>query len=275
MLTVLGVVIGMRMSQSGIKIPGLRADECTATAGGVATLDLDQMANAATIAAVGIRRNVPERAITIAIATSLQESKLHNLPNGDRDSVGLFQQRPSQGWGTAKQISDPRYASRKFYQALVRVNGWQTMSVTAAAQAVQHSALPDAYQRWAAESGVIARALLGDVSHAVTCEVRDAPATRGARAVAGLSSLLRGDWGNVIKIASIPDPNAIALSVTDSRSGWQYAHWLVAHARQTGVMRVRFGSQQWTAKSGRWGRAGDPETPAPGETVVAEVYSQA
>ena len=274
-LAVLGVIIGVKLSRSGIKIPGFKTEECTATADGVATLDLDQMANAATIAAVGIRRNLPERAITIAIATAFQESKLHNLSGGDRDSIGLFQQRPSQGWGTEEEIADPRYAAKRFYQALLRVKGWQSMSVTAAAQSVQRSAVPDAYQQWAEESSVIARAFLGDVSRAVACRIGDSPASRGTKAVTGLHNLLRGDWGDAVAIGAISDPNAVALAVPDNRAGWQYAHWLVAHAQGTGVMRVRFGSQQWTAKSGAWGRAGDPETPAPGETVVAEVYGSA
>ena len=272
LLALLGIVIGRQLSGSGIKIPGIKSEECTATADGVATLGLDQMANAATIAAVGIRRNVPPRAITVALATALQESKLHNLSGGDRDSVGLFQQRPSQGWGTATQISDPRYAARRFYSALLKVKGWQSMSITDAAQSVQRSALPDAYQQWAGQSAVIARALLGDVSHAVACEVGDSPQTRGTKAVTALQSLLRGDWGSVLRVASISDPNAVALVASDDRAGWQYAHWLVAHAQDTGVMRVRFGTQQWTAKSGTWGRAGDPESSAPGETVIAEVY---
>src|SRR5262245_60768023 len=100
---------------------------CVARTGtGVVTLDPAQMANAATIAAVGIRRGMPDRAVVVALATSLQESKLRNLAGGDRDSVGLFQQRPSQGWGSREEIADPRYAAGKFYAALMRVRGWET-----------------------------------------------------------------------------------------------------------------------------------------------------
>jgi len=83
-----------------------------------------------------------------ALATAMQESRLRNLGYGDRDSLGLFQQRPSQGWGSAQQIRDPVYASQQFYQHLLKVNGWQQMTVTQAAQAVQHSGLPDAYAQW-------------------------------------------------------------------------------------------------------------------------------
>jgi cell wall-associated NlpC family hydrolase len=85
----------------------------------------------------------------IAIATALQESTLRNLENAvDHDSLGLFQQRPSQGWGTREQILDPVYASNSFYNRLVRVPNWQTRPLTEAAQAVQRSAYPNAYAKW-------------------------------------------------------------------------------------------------------------------------------
>src|SRR4051812_35321192 len=118
---------------------------CTATAGGhTATLSIEQAENASIIAAVAERRELPARAITIAIATALQESKLQNLDSGDRDSVGIFQQRPSQGWGSPRQLTDPYFATNAFYDALVKVDGYQDMPITEAAQAVQRSAFPDA-----------------------------------------------------------------------------------------------------------------------------------
>ena len=142
------------------------------------------MANAATITAVGMRRKMPERAIVVALATALQESKLENLDDGDRDSVGLFQQRPSQGWGTPEKIQDPRYAADKFYTALKKVKGWKKMRVTDAAQKVQRSAYPNAYEKWADESAVLARALTGRATGAVECTVSGEPALRGAAAAA-------------------------------------------------------------------------------------------
>ena len=107
-----------------------------------------QVPNAETITATGIAMDVPARGQVVALATALQESGLRNLASGDRDSLGLFQQRPSAGWGTAEQIMQPVYASTKFYQALLQVPGWQSMTVTQAAQAVQQSAYPDAYAKW-------------------------------------------------------------------------------------------------------------------------------
>ncbi|WP_055590515.1 C40 family peptidase [Peterkaempfera griseoplana] len=107
-----------------------------------------QIPQARTIVATGLAMDVPARAQVVALATALQESGLRNLPSDDRDSLGLFQQRPSQGWGTAEQIQDPVYASNRFYAHLLRVPGWQQLTIAQAAQVVQHSANPDAYARW-------------------------------------------------------------------------------------------------------------------------------
>ncbi|SFU00450.1 hypothetical protein SAMN05660657_04656 [Geodermatophilus amargosae] len=127
--------------------PAATTGICTVPATSV-TLAADQWANARTIADVARQRGLPERAVVIALATAMQESTLHNLDHGDRDSLGLFQQRPSQGWGTPAQVQDPVYAAGQFYDRLVRVPGWDTMRLTDAAQTVQRSGFPEAYQRW-------------------------------------------------------------------------------------------------------------------------------
>ena len=111
-------------------------------------LTLEQTTNARTIAAVGAGMGVPTRGQVIAVATAMQESSLRNLPGGGLDSAGLFQQRPSQGWGTYAQVTDPTYAATTFYTRLLGVAGWQTMPLTVAAQSVQRSGLPDAYAQW-------------------------------------------------------------------------------------------------------------------------------
>ncbi|MEU9397776.1 NlpC/P60 family protein [Streptomyces sp. NPDC048324] len=112
------------------------------------TLPAEQIPNAQTIVATGISLDVPKKGQIIALATAMQESRLRNLGAGDRDSLGLFQQRPSQGWGTAQEIHDPVYASEEFYKHLLKVDGWQQMTLTQAAQAVQRSGYPDAYAQW-------------------------------------------------------------------------------------------------------------------------------
>jgi len=206
----------------------------------------------------------------VALATALQESKLHNLEAGDRDSVGLFQQRPSQGWGTPDQIADPRYSSSRFYTALRKVPGWEAMRVTDAAQAVQLSAHPEAYDKWVDESTTVADAMLGTATGAVACALTEKPDQRGPTAIDALATDLRADWGDTI--APVVDAGLPGLSVpaADVRVGWRYAHWLVAHAKVSGVKRVRYDDREWTAETGTWSKlpSGQPDRSA----VLAEVY---
>jgi hypothetical protein len=133
----------------------------SAAPGPIGAWSAEQVGNAAGIVAVGQRMQVPLRGQVIAVATAMQESSLINLAGGDRDSVGLFQQRPSQGWGTPAQLQDPQYAATKFYTKLLAVPGWQTMTLTAAAQAVQISAYPDAYAKWEPDAVQLVGAVTG------------------------------------------------------------------------------------------------------------------
>jgi hypothetical protein len=266
----IGAYVVLPRLQPDLPVRPSKACEARTTTGSVA-LDADQMANAATITAVGVRRGLPDRAVVIALATALQESKLRNLAHGDRDSLGLFQQRPSQGWGSPEQIADPRYAAGRFYSALVRVKGWESMRLTDAAQRVQRSAFPEAYEKWSDESIVLAEAMIGRASRAVVCTSDDTPARRGVPAAEALGAGLRLDWGDV---TTITDSAVLGLVVSaDADSvGWRYAHWLVAHSKEKGVARVRFGDQQWTAHSGAWSQVERTDI-APGLRVVAEVYA--
>jgi hypothetical protein len=120
------------------------------------------MANARTIAQVAWDRGLPERAVVIALATAMQESHLRNLDHGDRDSLGLFQQRPSQGWGTPEQVQDPAYAAGKFYDHLVQFPGWDTGRLTDVAQGIQRSGYPEAYQKHEPMAVELAAALDAD-----------------------------------------------------------------------------------------------------------------
>lgn len=128
------------------------------------TADLSpaQLGNAQIIAEVGVRMGVPMPGEMIAIATALQESTLQNLDHGDRDSLGLFQQRPSQGWGTPAQIMNPVYAAQQFYRQLLQIPRWRSMRTTDAAQAVQRSGYPEAYEKWAGEAATLAAEFTGD-----------------------------------------------------------------------------------------------------------------
>lgn len=282
----LGYWLGSRWERSS---PPAARSGCVVEADGRVRLAAEQMAHAATIAAVGVRLELPDRAVEIALATALQESKLRNLPHlgsrNDHDSVGLFQQRPSQGWGTEEQLADPRFAAERFYQALRRVAGWQRLRVTEAAQRVQRSAYPEAYQKWVPDAGVLATALLGHVPGSLTCRVPSDPAARGEAAATALGEALARDWGasvrtgpdgtqvdstqaGALRLAAEPAPG-VTVTADHPRTGWQYAHWLVAHAADHGVRRVQYADLEWTASAGSWSPAG-----ATSEQVLAEVAAE-
>ncbi|MGW0968904.1 heavy metal transporter [Streptomyces sp. NPDC002516] len=154
----------------------------------------EQAVNAATISAVGTSRGMPERAVAIALATALQESGLRNIQHGDRDSLGLFQQRPSQGWGTEKQIMDPTYAAGVFYEHLAKVPGYSRLPLTVAAQRVQHSGFPQAYAKHEPDATLLAAALTGRAAATLTCQGRPA-ATTPAGGPAPVRAALARDFG--------------------------------------------------------------------------------
>ncbi|WP_030419072.1 heavy metal transporter [Streptomyces sp. SCSIO 75703] len=156
----------------------------------------EQAVNAATITAVGTARNLPERAVTIALATALQESALRNIDYGDRDSVGLFQQRPSQGWGTPEEIMDPAYSAGMFYDHLVEVPGYTRLPLTVAAQRVQRSGFPQAYAKHEPDATLLAAALTGRSAATLTCQGQPAP-TRAKGPDAVRAALVR-DFGRAV-----------------------------------------------------------------------------
>ncbi|WP_022909598.1 hypothetical protein [Aestuariimicrobium kwangyangense] len=154
------------------------ANQCVVTVGPVTySMSPEQAKWASVIVAESIRRGLPARAASIALATAMQESGLRNLDHGDRDSVGLFQQRPSQGWGSVDQIMDPWYASGKFYEHLVKVANWQTGDINDVAQSVQRSGVPDGYRKHVENAKALASALTGHSPGALTCLNRDSPET--------------------------------------------------------------------------------------------------
>ena len=156
-------------------------------------LSLEQASNAATISAVGASRGMPERAVTIALATAMQESQLRNIDHGDRDSLGLFQQRPSQGWGTEAQIMDPVYSSGEFYRHLAEVPGYSRLPLTVAAQRVQRSGFPQAYAKHEPDATLLASALTGRTPATLNCN--PSRTTDGVTGVAKVRSELVRDFG--------------------------------------------------------------------------------
>src|ERR687886_2852988 len=169
-LLVIGVFAVLRDQGLTAPVPGQQ--RCVATANGRSVvLDLEQARLTSIIVGLSVRGGLAPRAASIAMATVYQETGIRNLDYGDRDSVGLFQQRPSQGWGTEKQLMDPYYATTKFYDALVRVKDWQTRDITKVAQAVQRSAYPEAYAEHEPDARVLASALTGETPRSFTCVV--------------------------------------------------------------------------------------------------------
>ncbi|KAA9149562.1 hypothetical protein FPZ12_043005 [Amycolatopsis acidicola] len=200
----------------------------------------EQAQNAGTVAGVGLRLGVPDHAVTVAIATALQESKLYNLTGGDRDSAGLFQQRPSQGWGTYEQVTQPVYASEAFYNRLRQQKNWTDLTVTQAAQLVQHSAAPDAYAQWEPEARVIARALTGETAATFTCQ----------NLTVGASST------SIVQIANSELGTAALSGAHDPARGWALSSWLVANAVRFGLDKVTFDGRTWTPADGTWSQGG-------------------
>ncbi len=173
LLLVVAVLVGVAWDSQNKGVPPVPG-HCT-VAGLSMTLTAEQVANAATIAQVGRDRGLPERAVVIALATAQQESRLRNLDYGDRDSLGLFQQRPSSGWGTEAQVQDPVYAANKFYDHLVGIPGWETGRLTEVAQAVQRSAFPEAYEQWADMAEKLAAAQISELPDQILCTPDEAP----------------------------------------------------------------------------------------------------
>lgn len=232
------------------------------------SLDPEQAVNAATIEAVAASRGLPERAVTIALATALQESGLRNIRHGDRDSVGLFQQRPSQGWGTARQILDPVYAAGKFYDRLVKVPGYSRLPLTVAAQRVQYSGFPQAYAKHETEAVVLTSALTGRSAAAFSCPgpaddgIPGDPARVraelkrqfGAEVAAAVRSAGRGGGRSAAPdVVRVPTGAATARGGAQQR-GWELAYWAVAHSDELRIERVSYGNHVWTAgnSAARW-----------------------
>lgn len=230
-------------------------------------LDPEQAVNAATVEAVAASRGLPERAVTIALATALQESGLRNIRHGDRDSQGLFQQRPSQGWGTVRQIRNPVYAAGKFYDHLVRVPGYSRLPLTVAAQRVQRSGFPQAYAKHETEAVVLTGALTGRSAGAFSCPGPPDDGHRGdpARVRAALKREFGAEAQSRLDSAGhgggkhAASPHAVLVPVRPATArggaaqrGWELAHWAVAHSDELRIERVSYGNREWNA-----GNSGD------------------
>lgn len=252
-LCALALVGGIGLWYARDRVGLFLGEECRATAlEQSVSFRPDQMNHASTIVLLGVKRGLPARAGTIAIATAIQESKLRNLSYGDRDSVGLFQQRPSQGWGTEAQLQDPVYATNAFYDALVKVDGWQDMVITEIAQEVQRSGYPEAYADHEQEGRTIASALSGHSPGGLVCRL-DGPEAAGRpdRLVVAITE----QTGQT----ATADGQSVTVEATDERHGWAVGAWAVAQAKARNITSVQVGDRVWTRDSGdsamEWGSA--------------------
>lgn len=221
-------------------IDSFRPLQCEVRAGGAShTWAPDQASNAAVITAIAMKRGMVPRAATIAIATAIQESKVRNITYGDRDSVGLFQQRPSQGWGTVEQIMNPEYSSNAFYDGLEKVKGWETADIAEAAQAVQRSADGSYYAQHEGKGRVTASVLSGHTPAGIGCRLDD-PTTPGDPTA--LAALIKADHDLIARV----EGRTVVVDAADARQAWMVGNWGVARATDTGVTAVTVGDQQWT-----------------------------
>jgi hypothetical protein len=279
-------------------LPFLASDQCSAEVGGrTVQLDLSQARYAGLITAIAVERGMPARAASIALAAAFQESDLENLDGGDRDSAGLFQQRPSQGWGTLAEVRDPVHAANAFYDALAKVDGYEQLEITVAAQEVQRSGFPDAYADHEADARTLASALTGNSPGGFSCRLGDTDAGGAALKASGLTA--RADVVRRDLVARFPGlplggfaPGGVStghmagsahyegraidafvrpVTPANRTRGWAIAAYLVSQADRLAIRTVIFDDRIWTAgaKSGDGWRDYDPPESS-GDPAVLE-----
>lgn len=209
-------------------------------AGSDLTLTTEQASSAATIAAVARVRGLPDRAAVLALATAQQESRMRNLDYGDRDSLGLFQQRPSMGWGTETQVRDPVYSASIFYDRLVEVPGWDTGRLTEVAQAVQRSGFPEAYQQWEPLATELTAVLGSPEPSRLDCRYEPASPVSAA----DVSAVAAAELG----VAAMPRAGGAVF--VDPAAGWPAATWAVAQAGRLQLAGIDFAGRRWTPEAG-------------------------
>lgn len=208
------------------------------------TLTAEQSRNAAIIVAASYKAGLPEQAAVIALATAWQESGLRNLDYGDRDSLGLFQQRPSYGWGTPDEIMDPWYSAGRFYAELVKFDNWESRDITEMAQKVQRSGFPDAYRKHEANAIALAGSLRGTRPATFACIDRtDSPGDAAAFAdvvaqVPGVTSSQKGD--------------TVTLKASDTTALWSAMQLALANTRDGGIVAATMPDHSWKQESKAW-----------------------
>ena len=256
---------------------GSPAHEGTCVATGLGTshrYTTDRVANAALISAVAVDRGLPPRAASIALATAYQESQLQNIDYGDRDSLGLFQQRPSQGWGSEAEIMDPIYSTNAFYDVLETIPDYTSGDINDIAQEVQRSGHPEAYRDHETEGRLYASALTGQSGANLVCTLGAVGATVSPEQVRSelerqfprttqsgrLTARLDSAAGAAPQLPAEAGATALVIDVGDESLGWAVANWAVARAADDGVVQVSYRGRVWDRslrgeEAERWGTA--------------------
>lgn len=222
-------------------------EQCTVTSGDLEVpLTREQARNASIIVAVSVERGLPERAAIVALATAYQESGIRNLDYGDRDSLGLFQQRPSYGWGTEEEIMDPWYASNRFYEELVKFDNWETTDVNDIAQKVQRSGHPEAYRKHVDNATAVARSLLGELPASLGCVNFDVAAEATPEAFTEVLDAL-GEG-----VSYTVDGNSVRINAETDAQLWSAAHMAMANGYQAGLSKAVVSGHEWTPRDGHW-----------------------
>ncbi|MDR0488171.1 MAG: hypothetical protein LBG99_01995 [Propionibacteriaceae bacterium] len=214
---------------------------------GSASITIDQSRYASLMAGIAAQRGLVPRAVSIAITTAFQESDIRNLDYGDRDSLGIFQQRPSQGWGTEEQIMDPYYSTGKFFDEMVKVSDWQNSDIGDVAQAVQRSGFPDAYDKHVDRARLLASSLSGQTPASWSCIVYN-PAPANPELL--VSSMTRA-YGATVHAVVTPGTSSedpyVTLTASNEEIAWSVAAFAQSWATETGVKEVTIGSYEWKA----------------------------
>lgn len=228
-----GLVVGVRALWTSAK-SHFASDTCTV---GSYDLDPDQAAVASTMVGTVSKLRLPDRAAVLALAAGLQESKLTNLApgEGDRDSVGVLQQRPSQGWGKAADLADPAYATGRFLDRLVQDRSWTTDDLATVIQKVQVSADGSLYTQHEPQAQAMADTLTGRTARGITCDFPAADAVAGASLVA---AQVRADL-------PVAKPVVAGSQITVPNASWTTAAWFVANADRLGIDEVDCAGGRW------------------------------
>ncbi|MGL4831465.1 MAG: hypothetical protein ACRCWS_02635 [Propionibacteriaceae bacterium] len=219
--------------------PPLPTQNCLAqTAAGNLSLSHEQLGIAAIVAGVAIREGLGERGAAIGLATAWQESSLRNLDYGDRDSLGVFQQRSSQGWGTPEQIRDPYYATLTFYEAMQQLTQWESGDINDIAQTVQRSGVPDGYRKHVENATGLAQVLAGQTPAAITCISRS---TAPSSADVLLSAALK-----TYSVQGTAAGQQVTFQAATVPQAWQLAYLALGHSDAAGVVSIEVGPQRYT-----------------------------